>query len=418
MNEFYQEPQSENTQIVFEQKKPKKAKLRSAVAAILAVIVIGGTAGYGGAYIASQQPGVSKPIDKDTSQVLQIPESTTVPSDEDKVTLATDTLVNNSSKTPYTAEQLYEAVKDTVVGIKLYERSPYSYEEIGSVVGSGVIISTDGYLLTNYHVVTDYTKISVVVNDYDDETKTTDYPATVVGLDKLTDLAVLKIESPTPFRAATIGDSDTLRVGREVCAIGNAMGLSKSMTKGIVSGLNREESGYELSSIQTDAALNMGNSGGPLFDMYGNVVGIVNKKIVYDNLVDNIGFAITINEAKPIINDLLENGQVTTRPALGIEAVALDEYLANYFGFGGLDSGLLVTNVQPGTPAEEAGLGKGDVIIKVNGEYVSVVEDVQSHLKNKQVGDTITVTVLRYDTAGRTREYDLEFALVSALTGE
>ena len=211
----------------------------------------------------------------------------------------------------------------------------------------------------------------------------------MVGKDQATDLAVLKIERSQPYTAVPLGNSDSLNIGQQVCAIGNPAGLSKTLTGGYISGLNRftSEKGYVLSSIQTDAAINPGNSGGGLFDMYGNVIGIVNSKIVAsDSSIENLGFAITINDAKPIISDLINYGFVKGRPVLGITTQQVNDY--NF-------KGLLVVEIDQNAPVAQSELKVNDIITAVNGEAVTAVEDVQELTKGMKAGDKITVKVLR-----------------------
>lgn len=393
----------------------KKGRFKTAVAAVLSVALIGGASGFGGVYF-----GYNYFASESEKQIVQLPESnsnaveTTIKDDE--VLLAADTLAKNTTNKEMTPSELFEKVKDTVVGIKLYENVMRGRQVVseGSLVGSGVIFTTDGYILTNYHVITDYEKIGVLVSDYDDPTEIYEYEAEIVGTDEPTDLAILKITRSEPFKAAPIGDSSSLKVGQYVCPIGYPLGLEKSMTLGIVSGLNREveAGGYELSSIQIDAAVNMGNSGGPLFDMYGNVVGIVNKKLVYDNLVENMGFAITIDEAKPVINDLLAYGEITSRPVIGINTYELNQYVAQMYGLN-ITEGLLVYGINSSAPVSKSGLAVGDVITKVNGVEVYSVTDVQTLTKNLKAGDTIDATVVRYSEYGEKSEIIITIELTS-----
>jgi serine protease Do len=293
--------------------------------------------------------------------------------------------------------------------------------EDAGIVGSGVIFTEDGYILTNNHVIADAVDVLVVVGDPDDPDESKTYPAEIVGADASTDLAVLKIDKGgDTLTAVPLGNSETLQPGQAIGVVGNPLGLAKTITQGIVSGINRMvgDGGYELHSIQIDAAVNPGNSGGPLFDMYGNVVGIVNQKLVYENVSEGLGFAISIDEAKPIISDLIENGEVTNRPVLGIMTRELNESFASALGLD-VYKGLLINGVDRGAPAYGV-LAMGDVIVKVNGSEVGTVTDVQTLTLGMQAGDTITVTVVRQDQTGRSREVDLQVELTNSksLTGE
>jgi len=342
-------------------------------------------------------------------------------SDEELSVINDGTLVINTNETELSPRELFRKVKDGVVGIEISYRIGggrfSAVVEDAFLVGSGFVFTTDGYVLTNYHVIEDATSIYVVVEDYFEPSLIHRYEAEIVGSDRSTDLAVLKISRDEPFRALPIGDSSSLEVGAFVSPIGYPLGLEKSMTFGIVSGLNREfdDAGWELSSIQFDAAVNSGNSGGPLFDMYGNVVGIVNKKLVFENLVDNIGLAITIDEAKPIINDLLLYGEVTSRPMLGVSnLVPLNEFNAAIYGFTDITSGILVLAINPKAPAANSDLSVGDVIVAVNDAEIASVIDVQTQIRHFKPGDTVTLTVARQTEAGSTRRITIEIILASS----
>ncbi|MCL2633057.1 MAG: trypsin-like peptidase domain-containing protein [Oscillospiraceae bacterium] len=401
----------------------KKGKLSTVIIITLAVILVSGAIGFGGSQLhigiinilegSYPRGGTTYEIstfDRNRDSLPFIPENTSFTAD---FTPAVDTLTAPANTTPYTGRELYKAVSDTVVGIKIYQSGWFAGET--DVIGSGVIFTTDGFVITCEHVIAGAEKVYVVVNDYDDPSIKHEYEAVVYGADQPTDLAVLKIERKEPFKAAAIGFSSELEVGQYVFAIGNPVGLEKTMTMGIVSGLQRDlgDETYELPSIQTDAALNMGNSGCPLFDEFGNVVGIVNKKIVYYSQIDNLGFAISIDEAKPIINELMLNGAVTNRPMLGITAREINPY--NYMSFGvDVTEGLYVDSVRQGSPAAESGLSRGDIIIKIDGKDVASVYEVQSVIKSKSAGDIVEVTIIRYDNYGGSEEMKLKFALISS----
>ena len=261
------------------------------------------------------------------------------------------------------------------------------------------------------------------MNDYNDPDKTHEYEAELIGSDTSTDVAVLKISRDEPFLAAKIGDSDSLKVGQDVCVIGNPGITAKimfdhTMTKGIVSGLDVEclaDNGYSISLIQTDAAINSGNSGGGMFDMYGNVVGIVNSKIIASTY-EGIGFALTINEAKPIMEDLLNYGYVKSRPVLGVTTVELTEYRAQLYG-AKLSKGLLISGMNEGAPVEKSGLKVADIITKINGINVETVSDVQSIIGKLKVGDTVTATVARENGLGGMDSIDIEIELTESSNG-
>lgn len=254
--------------------------------------------------------------------------------------------------------------------------------------GSGFIVSPDGYILTNNHVVAGADKVSVKLLDG------RELPAEIVGLDKPTDLAVIKIDA-RDLPTLTLGDSDALEVGEWVLALGNPFGLSHSLTAGIVSAKGRSSIGmndYE-DYIQTDAAINPGNSGGPLINLEGEVVGINTAIYSRSGGYMGIGFAIPASLARDIYPRLVEHGSVT-RGYLGVTIQELTPELAATFG---LDetSGVLVSEVVPGTPAEDAGLQPGDVIIALDGEPVTAMGALRNRIALNAPGSTIKLTILR-----------------------
>jgi serine protease Do len=393
------------------EKKSKKGKVATVIASVLAVTVIGFSSGFGGYFLASRSGlAPSRTDDPPAHTTSTAPDETRDINEvlsELNIQTADTTLANTPSNPngPYTAVELFKKVKDTIVIVNNYQIvSDYDFfgfrpsqsnnnEPVIYGTGSGIIITTDGYILTNSHVIDGALKVTVTI-EKDDGSE--EFEAKVVGSDYSTDLAVLKIETKETLQAATLGSSATLQIGQDVCAIGNPAGLNKTITKGIISGLNRyfsESAGYTLSSIQIDAAVNPGNSGGALLDMYGNVVGVVNSKIVAE-YTENLGFAISIDEAKPIVSDLIQHGKVTGRPLLGITPVELDEYTAYRYGYN--TPGILVKEIFSDAPVAQSGLKVGDLIIKLNGKTVTTVTDVQTQLKDKKAGDMVQVTVLRY----------------------
>ena len=452
--------QAQPAQTIYQQQPApkKKHKFAKAVAIIAAVAIVGGGAGFGGAYLANSAIGTSS----GTTASYADPGSTGGSSDNGSVSadgvngnVSTALAAINSSNSnggaaktypgdviptgangEYTLSELYEAVNDTIVLIKVYEQdsaSGYSYydsifgygpgrddtsnEPVYAGYGSGIVFTEDGYILTNAHVVEDSVKLIVEVNDYYDPDVTHEYEATIVGSDTSSDIAIIKIERDEPFLAAKLGDSDTLKVGQQIGVIGNPgvtadVMFSHTMTTGIVSGLDVEclaTDGYSLSLIQTDAAINSGNSGGGMFDMYGNVVGVVNSKIIATTY-EGIGFALTIDEAKPVMEDLLSYGYVKSRPVMGIKTVELSAYKAQLYGTK-LTQGLLVSELRKGAPVERSGLKVGDIITKVNGVSVSSVKDSQTILSKFSVGDTVTVTVARENALGGLDSVDIDIEL-------
>ena len=260
-------------------------------------------------------------------------------------------------------------------------------------LGSGVIISSDGYIVTNNHVVSDATNVSVLTNDG------TEYEATIIGTDAKTDLALLKIEA-TNLKFASLVDSDTLSLGQEVVAIGNSLGKGTSCTNGIISALNREVTinNYTMTLILTNAEVNSGNSGGGLFDMNGNLVGIVNAKIMSNatssttsTTVEGMGYAIPTNTVKTIVDELMNNGYVKDRATIGVKVITDSSYLQYY----GVSEGALVSEVVENSAASKAGIEAGDVIIAIDDNKVSSFSDLSKYLDDYKVGDTVTITVTR-----------------------
>ena len=268
----------------------------------------------------------------------------------------------------------------------------------GTGSGTGIIMTTDGYIITNHHVVDGATSVEVVLHDGQE------YPATVVGSDRLTDLAVLKIDA-TGLSPVEFGNSETLEHGDSVVVIGNPLGmeLQNTLTNGIISGINRDITLEDISGeltmtvLQTNCAVNPGNSGGPLLNMYGQVVGIVSSKIMGDSYqnVEGLGFAIPITSALPVLNELMNVGYVQGRPALGISVDmnnVIDPRTAQYYG---MPTGLLISYVNPKSDAYTKGLRANDILTHVNDQPVASLADVNSIKNNYTAGDSLKLTIYR-----------------------
>src|ERR671926_1057986 len=256
-------------------------------------------------------------------------------------------------------------------------------------VGSGVIIDEKGYILTNNHVIDDAERLRVTLPDGKV------LRGKVAGSDETTDLAVLKVESEQPLPAAQLGNSDDLKTGQIVIAIGNPFGLTggPAVSAGIVSSLNRSiqtRSGV-LELIQTDAAINPGNSGGPLVNTKGEVIAINTANMPY---AQGIGFAVPANTVKSILNELIDKGKVT-RPWIGIASTRVTPQLARYYRLPS-NEGALVAGVEPYSPADDAGLRKGDVIEQIDGTKIEDPSQIASHIRKKQVNERLVLTVNRY----------------------
>jgi S1-C subfamily serine protease len=274
-------------------------------------------------------------------------------------------------------------------------------------VGSGIIIDDKGHILTNNHVIDGSDRLRVTLGD------SKQVSAKVVGTDEETDLAVVRAEpleinsnDAVKFQPVNLGNSEELKVGQIVMAVGNPFGLTggPTVTAGIISSLNRNvqfENGI-LELVQTDAAINPGNSGGPLINTKGEVVAINTAKIPYGQ---GIGFAVPINTVKSILNDLVENGHVT-RPWLGISTVKLNPRIASFYRLP-LVHGALIVNVEPYSPADNAGLRRGDIIEEIDGNKIESPSQISSYIrKKKMVNDRVTVIVNRYG-----RVYEVPFQM-------
>ena len=300
-----------------------------------------------------------------------------------------------------TAVGVAQKVLPSIVGINVtYSVNSPFYGNAGTAAaqGSGVIISDDGYILTNNHVVNSTSSSSfysieeaskITVKLYNDDTE---YEAEIVGTDEQTDLAVIKIDKDG-LTAAELGDSSSVQVGEFCMAIGNPLGLGTTVTDGIISAVNREvtdEDGNTYNAIQTNAAINSGNSGGALVNSQGQVIGINTLKVSGDG-VEGVGFAIPINDTKDITDQLIEYNKVR-RPYLGIGGIDVDEELAEQ---NNIVAGIYVKTLETFSAAEKAGIRVGDVITKVDGTDVETVDELNEIKNQKQIGDTITLTVWR-----------------------
>ena len=262
-------------------------------------------------------------------------------------------------------------------------------------VGSGVIIDQNGYILTNNHVIDDAKRLKVTLTDGQM------LNGKVIGKDEITDLAVVKAEDISTDESnvlpyAHLGNSDDLKIGQVVIAIGNPFGLTggPTVTAGIISSLNRNiqfENGM-LELIQTDAAINPGNSGGPLVNTKGEVIAINTAKMPYAH---GIGFAVPINIAKSIMNELIQNGRVTNRPWIGIASIKITKQLAHYYQLPMVD-GVLIAQVEPYSPADDAGLRKGDIIEEIDSNRINDPSQLSSQVRKKHVRDQILMVVNRY----------------------
>ncbi len=302
-------------------------------------------------------------------------------------------------------EEISARVRPSVVGVVTYD---FGATLTATGAGSGIIMSDDGYILTNAHVVSGANGILVVLSNEEE------HEATLVGIDEKTDIAVLKIEA-TDLVKATFGNSDELVVGERIIAIGNPTGLNLagSTTQGIVSGLQRtitlesNNGTISMEVIQVDAAINPGNSGGALINKYGQVVGINSSKLA-STQIEGIGFAIPINTAKPIIDDLISYGYVKGRVRLGISYSPISDVVGAMSGY---TPGLLIRDIDQTADVYKKGLRIGDVITKIDGKDVRSTEDTQQALEGKNPGDTVKLSVFRTSVTGKTSSFTAEVLL-------
>ena len=307
----------------------------------------------------------------------------------------TPSVVNISASRPGRAEELSKLLEEFFG--EFFRNHPRAPQQEKSL-GSGVIISPDGYILTNYHVVEGAEDIKVSLADQ------RVFAATLVGTDPRTDVAVLKIKADAPLPAATLGDSDRLQVGQWALAIGNPFGLDSTLTVGVVSALGRANLGIEdyEDFIQTDASINPGNSGGPLLNISGEVIGI-NTAIVASG--QGIGFAIPINLARQISDQLIETGTVS-RGWLGVSLQPLTPELAASFGLKKV-TGALINQVLDDSPAAKAGLQRGDILLTFDGKPVRGVRELQLLVARTRAGQTVPLEILR---EGKKRQLDVTIA--------
>lgn len=351
-------------------RSPRKSGKGAGAGLVAACMVFSMLFGFGGGYLASR---TGAPAGSDDSATAS--QGTSL---EKQSVLNTSSSGENLSVAEIAAKAM-----DSVVEINTAATQRGQTVSVGA--GSGVILTSDGYIVTNNHVVSDATQYTVRTRN--GET----YNAALIGTDAQTDLAVLKIEA-TGLTPAVLGDSDKLTVGEIAVAIGNPLGeLGGTVTDGIISALAREVTigGQSMTLLQTNAAINPGNSGGGLFNGAGELIGVVNAKSTGTD-VEGLGFAIPINTAKPVIEDLMKNGFVQGRVTAGFETVDLTE-LQNALQYGVYQTGIYVLNV--GTNAD--GFQRGDLLVSIDGRDIASMSDYNAVLESHGVGDRLTTVILR-----------------------
>lgn len=386
---------------------------------------------------ATQNENIRKFFGKDSmaEETLDLQSSTKSEESEGGASVKEVANTDGSSGGPITAENWIQAaartdalsipdIVDKVTPATVGVASTFSYTQPGyslwgwgqtesteqemNATGTGIIMDASGYIITNAHVIYDNEsqynmglakKVQVVLNGdyYDGETQ---LEATIVGYDTAEDIAVLKVNTDQTLTVAEFGDSDDLRVGELVVAIGNPLGfdLFGSVTTGIVSALNREVTVNDstMRLIQHDASINSGNSGGPLINSYGQVIGINSSKMSSSyysgSTVEGLSFAIPMSHAKDVINDLINKGYVSGKPLIGISTIDVTEEQSQVYG---IPVGVCIAEVNPGGAADLAGLKKSDIIIAVNGETVTTGAELNAVKDRFKAGDTITITAVR-----------------------
>lgn len=387
--------------------KKKKEKKRSSFSQLIAASLVGSILGGLIVFLAMQfaAPAVQSEVGGYIDKILGTNLVSLQPNNENK---SGTTYKIEIEKTDSPVTWIAKKVSPSIVGIRVTSKVQnfvFGIQE-STGEGSGIIVRENGYIVTNYHVIQDAydrdtysmrkdASIQVYLPNEVDKP----YSATIIGVDVRTDLAVIKIDA-TGLPAAELGDSDTLEIGELAVAIGNPGGLEYmgSVTVGVISGLNRKvklENGYELQLIQTDAAINPGNSGGALVNSQGQVIGVNSVKIVSQGY-EGIGFAIPINTVREIFENLIEHKYVPGRPYIGIVVdTTFNERAAKYYG---VPAGVLVDNVVQFSGAYAAGIQKGDIITKCEGQQVKTLDEL-NEIKNKyKPGDKITLEIYRYTT--------------------
>ena len=386
-------------------KKPKDGKGRL-IALALCCCIVGGCLGAGGVYFGGRllnrgEKTLEQRLEELEARVeAREEERSAILKGEREATVLDVTLIDTSRA--MTPAEVYAANVNSTVGITTSVSINYwGYTSTSAASGSGFVLTEDGYILTNYHVIEDSDSVTVTLYDG------TSYEAAVVGYDQSNDIAILKVEAEG-LSPVVLGDSDQLQVGENVMAIGNPLGeLTFSLTYGLVSALDREvtmSNGVTMDLIQTDCAINSGNSGGALFNLYGEVVGITNAKYsgsgFSETSIDNIGFAIPINSVLSIVESIIEKGYIA-KPYIGVMVSDVSEEAQRF----GLPKGAAIQSVEEDSPAQTAGLKANDIVTKAGDREITCRDDLVDVVETLGVGDQLTVTVYRQ---GETVELTVE----------
>ena len=377
-------------------------KIAALLAAVAIVAGVGGSAltkaidAIGQKNLAGQQTAAAmseQTVEPETAPEAPAPADAQTPAYRLDRKPLPDALTSNEGDKTLTLTQVYKMNIDAVCNILIADETDV-WEQASYCIGSGFVLTEDGYIVTNNHVVDGANGSPLTVQLHAGD----EYPAEVVGTDSMNDVALLKIEA-AGLQTVSVGDSDEVEIGETVAAIGNALGeLPFTMTSGCISAIGREvdPDGTPITMLQTDALINAGNSGGPLLDMNGNVIGIITAKYTgtSDNgvVIEGLSFAIPINDVLRVVYDLQQYGRVRGRAYLGVTLQNLDAQTAAVYG---LPSGPQVVTVTEGSCSEKAGLQPHDIIVEFDGREIGSYSDLVSALSKKQAGDTVKMKLYR-----------------------
>lgn len=381
-----------------ETKKPGKRRLGLIAALITVALILTVGTGVGVYYginrLLPNQASLAAPeTTGSNSEAVTLPDSSSQGNQDNRsgksFSLESSAARTDTARTALSITEIVAKGKPAVVAIdtEMTVATPFGRNSVVPSAGSGFILTADGYIVTNHHVINGAQNIQVTLDNGDT------YPAKLVGSDPVNDVAVLKIDGKD-LPTVALGKSSDLEVGELAVAIGNPLGeLSGTVTAGIISALDRTITvdGQEMTLLQTDAAINAGNSGGALFNSFGEVIGINTAKNSGSG-IEGLGFAIPIDHAEPIITQLIEKGSVPQPPRIGIYTQDVSADMAKQYD---LPEGVYVVQVSQGSPAEAAGIQRGDVIIAINGKETLTTAAVNAVKNTLQAGDTMTLTLVR-----------------------
>ena len=395
MENYNSDQQNWNQPLPEEPKKKSSPYLTKKVGALVAALCVltSGTVGYTAGILTNSQQADSVSAEQNSAQAGTSSAFSAENSvaEESEPAYSTMAVSSDTSNDALSITEIAEKVSNSVVEIttEITEYDSFMRQYVSEGAGSGVILTADGYIVTNNHVIEGASKITVTLKDG------TSYAGTLVGTDSQGDIAVVKIEA-TGLQPATLGDSDSLKVGDTAVAVGNPLGqLGGTVTDGIISALDRQIDldGQTMTLLQTNAAINPGNSGGGLFNDQGELIGVVVAKSSGSG-IEGLGFAIPINTAKEIISDIMQYGYVKGRVDLGMSTIDItSNQMAMMYGLS--STGVYINSVTEGSNAESVGFRAGDRIISFNGTEISSSDDLTSAISQCKVGDTVEIIIAR-----------------------